>query len=57
MAASLLWLTQLEMHAYAVIYAENGSHAWQHLEDLQNRIDLVLTEIAMPCLSGVSLLS
>lgn len=42
---------------YEVISAENGLHAWQYLEDLQNRIDLVLTEVAMPCLSGISLLS
>ncbi|KAJ1297660.1 hypothetical protein BS78_01G393800 [Paspalum vaginatum] len=42
---------------YEVIPAENGLHAWQHLEDLQNNIDLVLTEVFMPCLSGVGLLS
>lgn len=42
---------------YEVISAENGLHAWQYLEDPQNRIDLVLTEVAMPCLSGIGLLS
>uniref|UniRef100_A0A0D9VSP9 CCT domain-containing protein n=1 Tax=Leersia perrieri TaxID=77586 RepID=A0A0D9VSP9_9ORYZ len=42
---------------YEVIPAENGLHAWQCLEDLQNHIDLVLTEVAMPCLSGIGLLS
>ncbi|KAK3147595.1 hypothetical protein QOZ80_3BG0284400 [Eleusine coracana subsp. coracana] len=42
---------------YEVIPAENGLHAWQHLEDLQSNIDLVLTEVFMPCLSGIGLLS
>jgi pseudo-response regulator 7 len=40
----------------SVIPAENGLHAWQHLEDLQSNIDLLLTEVAMPCLSGIGLL-
>ncbi|KAL6645773.1 hypothetical protein ACP70R_017381 [Stipagrostis hirtigluma subsp. patula] len=43
--------------SYEVIPAENGLHAWQHLEDPQNNIDLVLTEVFMPCLSGIGLLS
>lgn len=42
---------------YEVIPAENGLHAWQLLEDMQNNIDLVLTEVFMPCLSGIGLLS
>ncbi|KAG8096454.1 hypothetical protein GUJ93_ZPchr0013g37423 [Zizania palustris] len=42
---------------YEVIPAENGLHAWQCLEDLQNNIDLVLTEVAMPRLSGIGLLT
>ncbi|TVU47470.1 hypothetical protein EJB05_07073 [Eragrostis curvula] len=42
---------------YEVIPAENGLHAWQHLEDPQSNIDLVLTEVFMPCLSGIGLLS
>lgn len=42
---------------YEVIPAENGLHAWQCLEDLQNHIDLVLTEVVMPRLSGIGLLS
>ncbi|KAF8683760.1 hypothetical protein HU200_044693 [Digitaria exilis] len=42
---------------YEVIAAENGLHAWRHLEDLQNNIDLVLTEVFMPCLSGIGLLN
>jgi len=41
---------------YEVICAENGLQAWQYLEDAQNRIDLVLTEVAMPYLSGIGLL-
>lgn len=43
--------------SFSVIPAENGLHAWQHLEDLQSNIDLVLTEVFMPCLSGIGLLS
>ncbi|CAM0145172.1 unnamed protein product [Urochloa decumbens] len=42
---------------YEVIPAENGLHAWRHLEDMQNNIDLVLTEVFMPGLSGIGLLS
>lgn len=30
--------------------------AWRILEDLTNHVDLVLTEVAMPYLSGVGLL-
>ena len=45
------------MYIFAVTSAENGLHAWQYLEDVQNHIDLVLTEVAMPCLSGIGLLS
>ncbi|XP_006649884.1 two-component response regulator-like PRR73 [Oryza brachyantha] len=43
--------------SYEVIPAENGLHAWQCLEDLQNHIDLVLTEVVMPHLSGIGLLN
>ncbi|KAG1339159.1 putative Two-component response regulator-like PRR73 [Cocos nucifera] len=35
----------------------NGLQAWKILEDLTNHIDLVLTEVVMPCLSGIGLLS
>lgn len=40
-----------------VIPAENGQQAWTYLEDMQNSIDLVLTEVVMPGVSGISLLS
>lgn len=42
---------------YEVIPAENGQQAWTYLEDMQNSIDLVLTEVVMPGVSGISLLS
>ncbi|KAG2730040.1 hypothetical protein I3760_01G275500 [Carya illinoinensis] len=35
---------------------ENGPQAWKILEDLTTRIDLVLTEVVLPCLSGIGLL-
>ena len=40
----------------SVIEAGNGLQAWKILEDLTNHVDLVLTEVVMPCLSGVGLL-
>lgn len=40
----------------SVIVAANGLQAWKILEDLTNHIDLVLTEVAMPGLSGIALL-
>ena len=43
--------------SYEVIEAANGIQAWKVLEDLTNHVDLVLTEVVMPCASGVSLLS
>ncbi|CAN6176774.1 unnamed protein product [Urochloa humidicola] len=42
---------------YEVIPAENGQQAWSYLEDMQNNIDLVLAEVFMPGVSGISLLS
>ncbi|KDP29057.1 hypothetical protein JCGZ_16446 [Jatropha curcas] len=42
--------------SYEVIDAANGIQAWKILEDLTNHIDLVLTEVVMPCLSGIGLL-
>ncbi|XP_010253458.1 PREDICTED: two-component response regulator-like PRR37 [Nelumbo nucifera] len=42
--------------SYEVITAANGLQAWKILEDLTNHIDLVLTEVVMPCLSGIGLL-
>ncbi|CAB4314800.1 unnamed protein product [Prunus armeniaca] len=43
--------------SYEVIAAANGLQAWKILEDLTNHVDLVLTEVVMPCLSGVGLLN
>ncbi|KAI4300214.1 hypothetical protein L6164_033613 [Bauhinia variegata] len=42
--------------SYEVIEAANGLQAWKILQDLTNHIDLVLTEVAMPFLSGIGLL-
>ncbi|KAK2633834.1 hypothetical protein Ddye_028626 [Dipteronia dyeriana] len=42
---------------YKVIAVQNGLQAWKILEDLTIQIDLVLTEVIMPCLSGIGLLS
>ncbi|KAL8193329.1 hypothetical protein R6Q57_026910 [Mikania cordata] len=41
---------------YEVIEAANGVQAWKILENLSNHIDIVLTEVVMPFLSGVGLL-
>ncbi|XP_076941613.1 two-component response regulator-like APRR7 [Bidens hawaiensis] len=41
---------------YEVIEAANGIQAWKILEDLSNHIDIVLTEVIMPSLSGIGLL-
>lgn len=46
----LNWIT-------AVTAVANGVEAWKILEDLTNHIDLVLTEVAMPYMSGIGLLS
>ncbi|KAL6598726.1 hypothetical protein ACP70R_005050 [Stipagrostis hirtigluma subsp. patula] len=42
---------------YEVIPAENGQQAWTYLEDMQSNIDLVLAEVFMPGISGISLLN
>ncbi|KAJ6720338.1 TWO-COMPONENT RESPONSE REGULATOR [Salix viminalis] len=42
---------------YEVTAVANGLQAWKLLQDLTNHIYLVLTEVAMPCLSGIGLLS
>ncbi|KAL9258891.1 Two-component response regulator-like APRR7-like protein [Drosera capensis] len=42
---------------YEVIEASNGIHGWKILEDITIHIDLVLTEVMMPFLSGIALLS
>ncbi|EOY18481.1 Pseudo response regulator, putative isoform 8, partial [Theobroma cacao] len=41
---------------FEVTAVSNGLQAWKILEDLTNHIDLVLTEVVMPCLSGIGLL-
>nr|XP_010937775.1 two-component response regulator-like PRR37 isoform X2 [Elaeis guineensis] len=43
--------------SYEVTAVSNGLQAWKILEDLTNHIDLVLTEVVMPWLSGIGLLS
>lgn len=42
---------------FSVIPAENGQQAWTYLEDMQNNVDLVLAEVFMPGVSGISLLN
>ncbi|KAL0375140.1 UNVERIFIED_CONTAM: Two-component response regulator-like APRR7 [Sesamum radiatum] len=41
---------------YEVLEAANGLQAWKVLEDLTNHVDIVLTEVVMPCISGIGLL-
>ncbi|OAY68856.1 Two-component response regulator-like PRR73 [Ananas comosus] len=47
----------LRICGYEVSAAANGLQAWKILEDLANHVDLVLTEVVMPYLSGIGLLS
>ncbi|KAJ9181638.1 hypothetical protein P3X46_009747 [Hevea brasiliensis] len=42
--------------SYEVIETANGLQAWKILEDLTNHIDVVLTEVVLPQLSGIGLL-
>lgn len=49
-------LTKTFILIFPVTEAANGLQAWKILEDLTNHIDIVLTEVVMPCLSGVGLL-
>uniref|UniRef100_A0A5B7AGV0 Putative response regulator isoform 3 n=1 Tax=Davidia involucrata TaxID=16924 RepID=A0A5B7AGV0_DAVIN len=42
--------------SYEVTAVENGLEAWKILEDLTTHVDLILTEVVMPCLSGIGLL-
>ncbi|KAI4304667.1 hypothetical protein MLD38_040144 [Melastoma candidum] len=42
---------------YEVVAVANGLQAWKSLEDLSDHVDLVLTEVVMPLLSGIGLLS
>lgn len=41
---------------YEVTAVSNGLQGWKILEDLTNHIDLVLTEVVVPVMSGVGLL-
>ncbi|KAK1379103.1 two-component response regulator-like PRR37 [Heracleum sosnowskyi] len=43
--------------SYEVTAVAHGLEAWKALEDPSNRIDLVLTEVVTPNLSGIDLLS
>lgn len=43
--------------SYEVTAVANGLEAWKVLVDLDKQIDLVLTEVVMPFLSGIGLLS
>ncbi|KAJ0657724.1 putative response regulator and transcription factor RR-A-type family [Helianthus annuus] len=43
--------------SYEVTAVANGLEAWKVLTDLNKQIDLVLTEVVMPHLSGIGLLS
>ena len=42
---------------FAVTAVASGIQAWKFLEDPTNHMDLILTEVAMPLLSGIGLLS
>ncbi|KAJ4836592.1 hypothetical protein Tsubulata_043494 [Turnera subulata] len=46
----------LQNCSYEVTAVANGLQAWKILEDLNNHIDIVLTEVVMPILSGIGLL-
>ncbi|XP_076936064.1 two-component response regulator-like APRR3 isoform X2 [Bidens hawaiensis] len=43
--------------SYEVTAVANGLEAWKVLSDINKQIDLVLTEVVMPHLSGIGLLS
>ncbi|GMH07916.1 hypothetical protein Nepgr_009756 [Nepenthes gracilis] len=43
--------------SYEVTAVSNGLEAWRILKDSDNQIDLILTEVVMPGLSGIGLLS
>ncbi|WOG96202.1 hypothetical protein DCAR_0415535 [Daucus carota subsp. sativus] len=43
--------------SYEVTAVSGGPEAWKILEDSSNHIDLVLTEVEMPSLSGIGLLA
>lgn len=49
-------MKQTYISILAVVAVENGLEAWKILEDLTNQIDLILTEVVTPSLSGIGLL-
>lgn len=42
--------------SYEVAAVSNGVQAWKILQNLTNHIDIILTEVVMPCVSGIGLL-
>nr|BAE72700.1 pseudo-response regulator 37 homologue [Lemna gibba] len=42
--------------SYEVTAVANGLEAWKFLENLSNNVDIVLTEVVMPSLTGIGLL-
>ena len=50
-------LTVLFMVASAVTPASNGHQAWDLLQDSRHQVDIVLTDVVMPGITGLSLLS
>ena len=45
----------LEGHGYSVIEAHDGFDAWRLLENMADRIDLVVSDVVMPRLDGIEL--
>lgn len=54
----MLFPSHLLVHylVFAVTAVANGIQAWKVLGDPSNHIDLVLTEVVMPLLTGIGLL-
>jgi CheY-like chemotaxis protein len=42
----------LEETGYAVLQADNGSAAWQRLEEVDGRCDVILLDLMMPTMNG-----
>lgn len=49
--------TKLTHHGFRVITAVNGLHAMQRLKGAPEKISLVITDLSMPGLGGLSLIS
>ena len=47
---------QRSIWCFTVTETSNGLQAWRILKDTSNHIDLVLTEVNLPRLSGIALL-